>query len=822
MPDDDSDWPTLPAQSRSNHRTTITPVALTKRWKPSGGAWGEEPRACFVYLLPDEILIQALANLDPYHLRLAATVCKKWHTVIADDGIWRTALECSLQGLPARRIARNSWRMEYLRRSHLQREWEKTFGKRVVQFDPRVGRIGCTAVEVDGEAMRMVVGSAERGMAVVCHPQTGKVEKSAVRFGGDGPMELADLVFDRSRLFAGLLNGGIHVATNVLSRSAPFTVRAFSGFHDGPVSKLFCPAGNHNAIVSGGYDGTMRVWNVATGTTIAVGDVNTSTITALAADIRQFIAAGTQNGSISVWSVDPMTLKRLAVPANLHSNATSPALNPVISPTPVVLPQKLTFSHFKTPTANRPVTAMQLDTVLGVLVTLCECPANEVSNAVRLWNVGGGCETGVRLGCGLDGVPTGKGSAVTHIGRITAMQWDRPVLGPTERKTSILATGDEHGRICLWELFDAALLAVNPTQHAPRLTPLRVLQAHPSPVSTLQMDPFKLVSGSAAGSVRVFDITTGRVLQSLSLRRGNEVGDPTNGDGRSIGHLWMGEWSLTAAAGGTVRCWDFKANSGNSAGAGPGRARRRAMRTRTEAAARLGVASPGGRGSPAHSGGGSGSSLASRIASPKAQLNLDLRHELRDYEDFEHHRRKMEQRREREWARSHGRAQGSLEGMSEDELVNYALMLSMEQSPATAAATTFTPMDEAEAIALAESLSLAEHQQRQASSPLSPLASVPGRASESLPNLTLPPPVDVRPAVALLGSGSSASSSARSSFASIASAMSSPQKPLATKSSNQSLNGSVGTGLHQQQPWYLSDWDYDRDVDDDWDGFPPL
>ncbi|KAI8852312.1 WD40-repeat-containing domain protein [Chytridium lagenaria] len=225
---------------------------------------------------------------------------------------------------------------------------------------------------MDDEAPRMIVGSVDRGMAAVCNSTTGKVEKDIIYFNSDQlPMEIADLLFDRSRLFAGFLNGGVAMVSNVLSRSGMPQLRTFLGFHQGPVTKIASIPNQHNTLLSGGADGEVRVWNVSSGRSAAVCQGNTSPITSIVMDPKQFVAAGTMNGKIHVWVLDASTLKQSATPV---SGLTIPNMTP-----DNVVSVSRTLDHFSSiqATGTRPIVNLLLDTTLSILISLCECKASD-------------------------------------------------------------------------------------------------------------------------------------------------------------------------------------------------------------------------------------------------------------------------------------------------------------------------------------------------------------------------------------------------------------------------------------------------------------
>ncbi|KAJ3097333.1 hypothetical protein HDU97_004944 [Phlyctochytrium planicorne] len=588
-----------------------------------------------------------------------------------------------------------------------------------------------------------------RCTAAVCNPLTGKVEKELIHFNPDmPPIELGDLVVDKNRLFAGYLNGGMGMASNVLSKNSATQIRTFDGFHHGPVTRVGCVSSQPNVVLSGGVDGEVRIWNVSSGKSVAICCGNELAITSLAMDPKQFVVAGTSEGKVIIWEIDAALSKQISLSAG--GTSTPPSSGP-----PQQLQPKHTFEHGTPPNSpirlQTAVTMILLDIQLSVAVTLSECegsPPDFAPYSLRIWNIQERREARIRIG-------TNRG-AEGHGACITAVQWDRLISGPTDRKTSILVTGDAVGRVCLWELSDTDLLSTALLQKHP--TPLRTIQAHPSAISTLQMDPFKLTTGSVTGSLKVFDITTFAQLQSLSLRKGAEVGAVHGQDRRSISFLWGGEWKLIAVANGSVRCWDFRNGGGNGVSvSGVGKAKRRSARHRFDVAR---VAQRGG--------GGGGVNGAGRVISPKARVH-DIRSELREYEEEVRAERRTEERREREERRVAERVNGVGSGrLSEEELLHYAIMISMEghsSGIASAANGNQGGYGEEEAMKIARGLSLSELE---------------------------------HPGVA----GSSTSASARSSQVSL----SASQRNSESRRRSAAFGGGRSSGA-----WYEDDWDFDRD-----------
>ncbi|KAG1063681.1 hypothetical protein G6F42_027159 [Rhizopus arrhizus] len=79
-----------------------------------------------------------------------------------DDSCWRDAFVSYFGGLPFKRLSVESWKTEYILRTHLVRKWTKGRGN-VMTFNPKIGSL--EAMQVDFEDSVMLVASTEHGVA---------------------------------------------------------------------------------------------------------------------------------------------------------------------------------------------------------------------------------------------------------------------------------------------------------------------------------------------------------------------------------------------------------------------------------------------------------------------------------------------------------------------------------------------------------------------------------------------------------------------------------------------------------------------------------
>ncbi|TPX37618.1 hypothetical protein SmJEL517_g00754 [Synchytrium microbalum] len=604
-----------------------------------------------IFSLPDELLIHCLANLEPHDLEKASLACKKWNQIIADESCWRCALETYFGSLPIRRVSQSSWKKEYLKRSRFLRclSWDWR-GRHVVQFEPRVGVID--AIHVDFEEGRMLAASLDKGMISSCNPSTGKVERS-ITCSGDPltPVPVSCIKLDKFRIAVGYTTGHVGIVTNFRDRSEA-TIRIFRDNHNGPATELAWVPTLVTGIVSGGVDGNVRVWDVPTNKCIRLLNGNTSKITALACDARNYVIAGTESGSIIVWDLEISSFISKSLSSAGILNGLDSESAPVESLAPariITMPQ----SDSTLPIPQAPIVSMVYDPPTSTAIIGCKLSQSEW--AIRRIHVGTGAITGVFV----------QG----HVVEPTCLVWDRPELGVGDRKTSIMVSGDIGGTICIWAVTDAieskssATPSSNPYSEMTRFKPTHVISnVHQLGVLSLHLDPFKIISGGADGGAKVWDVLTGRCIRTCTGREGGRgavvvAAGPANA-GKGVRAVYGGPFQIITAFGPHIRTWDFA----------PVDQAMHAMKSKPKQKSR--------RYAPARSNNNSNSNTtpSKRVMSPRA-LQLDWE-DIKDIEREREYARSVSERRERNLHRVNG---GGTD-MTEDELVSYAMLLSVEEA----------------------------------------------------------------------------------------------------------------------------------------------
>ncbi|CEP07191.1 hypothetical protein [Parasitella parasitica] len=529
---------------------------------------------CFVHQMSVELITHVFSRLDPASLAMVAKVCTYWRHIVMDDTCWRNAFVSYFGGLPFKRLSAESWKTEYILRTHLLRQWTKGRGN-VMTFNPKIGSLEAMQVELDDSAM--LVASTEHGVAAKCNPMTGKVSHRHLLYSTNESirLQLTAVKMDKDRILWGFDPGFITLSTRTKSASR---LKVFSDFHQGPVRILSLPQHVQDVVLSGAEDGTVKIWDVTTTScawTLLPASASARAPTCLEATSDHRIIVGYDDGSIVVWRANlhhiaqlnrnhrqedfvekrellekKMQKEKILLNApvsdgrvRVENAAYDADSNMVIvsyrgHPDAVKFCSNTgvcagVFSYSHAPGTS--ITCMKWDTspvaiTLSLETALKPRPANAK-----------------RRGGGVIDLSSSSSSSLASRSSISSGQ----ATPSSSKATRLLVTGDDTGTVCLWN-------GDEPSQEGLAIKPIRILTGHLVGISAIHIDACKIVTGSDDGWIYIWDPLTGDNINTLGNKiPKNAPVDRTDPSVMRVKNLWCSDYQGVATIGHQVKTWDF-------------------------------------------------------------------------------------------------------------------------------------------------------------------------------------------------------------------------------------------------------------------------
>ncbi|ORZ25409.1 quinon protein alcohol dehydrogenase-like superfamily [Absidia repens] len=636
----------------------------------------------YIHQLSVEVVAHIFARLDPISLTTVAKTCRYWRHIVKDDVCWKNAFLAYFGQLPYKRLRNTSWKSEYILRTHLIRKWEKGRGT-LMTFNPKIGSVD--TIFVDFENHFMMAASKEQGVAVKCNPATGKLERHLLYSTDEGmPTQVSALKMDSNRVLWGFSPGYITMTTRAKTLVRR-QLKVFSDFHQGAVRVLCLPSFVPDVVLSGGDDGMVKIWDASTGLSLTDLYGSTSSPTCLEATNDHHVIAGFTNGTVVLWNLHLGKLLRHRQHVALqqqqgieqpdHESENSSRQRRLIHPPLIDKDTPVQSVHYDMVTRTLLVAYDGLSRLYQYNIETCQLVAifgsEDLDRPLAGHTLGTICAVTWDIEPSfhftdetvLDSRMTMNGNNSKNKngqqqqqqqyqgnkrqqGSRTSLSSSSSPQRPSTPSTStsptirLVATGDTSGAICLWPL-NRSSSNTTKTDDVAVIHPLRQFLGHESPISAIHLDGFKMVSGADDGWIRIWDPLTGEMLHAL----GNKIPrhapvDRTDVSLMRVKNIFCDEYRGVATIGHQVKSWDFSSQSLLG---------RKIIRTKSKA--------------------------------PTPALRDELHYEIK--QEVKASQLTLAEERKEQALAAKEMDKWTLGGLSDEEMMAYAMMISQEQPPLT-------------------------------------------------------------------------------------------------------------------------------------------
>ncbi|KAG2202240.1 hypothetical protein INT47_002159 [Mucor saturninus] len=523
----------------------------------------KQTQPCFIHKLSVEVVTHIFARLDPVSLATVSKVCAYWRHIVNDDSCWRDAFVSYFGRMPLKRLCLESWKTEYILRTHLIRKWTKGRGT-IMSFNPKIGLL--ESMYVDSEDTSMVVASLDHGVAAKCSPITGKIDRRLLYSTNENVrLQISCVIVDKDRILWGFGQGFITLSTR--TKTIASRLKVFSDFHQGAVTVLSLPAYLQEVVLSGGEDGQVKIWDVVTNScawNLRPVSSFARRPTCIEATPDQYIIVGYDDGSIVIWKIDMHQITLLN--RNSHQDDFLEKRS--------LLEESLEKNKIVITGQRNSVKFISYDTETRMLIVACEGQKDvkkysaETGECVAVF--GYGHTMGTTISCmkwdkspiplitSLESAmnprpPTTrkKGGIISLSSSSKSAPISRQTTPTNAKTTRVLVTGDDMGMVCLWN--GDAICEDNC-----EVKPIRILTGHLVGISSIFIDACKVVTGSDDGWIRVWDTLTGVNIHTL----GNKIPKSANVDRQDVNvtrvtNIWCNDYRGVATIGYQIKTWDF-------------------------------------------------------------------------------------------------------------------------------------------------------------------------------------------------------------------------------------------------------------------------
>jgi F-box/WD-40 domain protein MET30 len=243
-------------------------------------------RIDFISALPTEVAFKILCYLDTASLCRAAQVSKRWKMLADDDVVWYRMCEQHID----KKCTKCGWGLPLLDKKRLQQS-KRSIELRAKNFNPKVDTQGQKVEDKEDQTPQEKV----EDLTGEKPSSSSDVQCGHKRKREDDNVAMAAPKTSKTRPWKEVYGERYMVERNW--RTGKYSVRKFSGHK----LAIMCLQFNHQFLITGSYDTTVKVWCVETGRLIRTLEGHRLGVRALMFDDTKLIT-GSLDHTIRIWN----------------------------------------------------------------------------------------------------------------------------------------------------------------------------------------------------------------------------------------------------------------------------------------------------------------------------------------------------------------------------------------------------------------------------------------------------------------------------------------------------------------------------------------
>jgi len=486
-------------------------------------------------------------------------VCTSWNRIIRNEIIWKEAFLDRFEYMPYEKVSEGRWREEFTTRMNLIDLWKR--GK------PNVLEYRCMypmadIFYADFNRRRLYTGWLDQGIIAISDPSTGRTERRHINLFGDFmPQPVSCVKIDKDHIFVGEFGGRITKISNFKDKLKNLKHKKYVQRHETAITCIEWLPTFTRLVVTGSADGRVMLWDTKYDSRIAVlSSYYEAAITSIIINPKKYIIVGNLAGQVQIWNVNVFDLMSAKKPPEDG--------------------QELYLTMDYVIDVGSPIISLHYDPLLETIIIACRNGPRD--KKLTHWSI----PQLKKLSTLDDGEYSNELSVVTwskeqqgktsnvERPRLSGINIDTTKYNNNELhglEESIVVSSDNNGMVYIWNFdnkkqsppdeneYSSQKLIRKDENGANILTPLRMFNLHEGPPTSILIDAFKIVTAGSDGKINVIDSLNNTLIRTFHCRKSKN--NPRNANVMRhyniINGMEMDKYQICVSFGNSIKVWDF-------------------------------------------------------------------------------------------------------------------------------------------------------------------------------------------------------------------------------------------------------------------------